>query len=152
MNQANLLRIREAVKTDAMGLDWPKMTDDELAASMNAATVSRRRLVPLWEIHKLAIEAGFLLAVEDAAESHAMPAAKAAARIARRYMDNPRFDNLDVTLPATTAMLDALVAGKVLSTEQREAIVALAVESVSFTESLGLGQVLPGHVTKARAL
>ena len=50
MNQANLLRIREDVETDVMGLDWPKMTDDELAASMNAATLSRRRLAPRFAI------------------------------------------------------------------------------------------------------
>ena len=152
MNQADFRKLRDAVKADALGLDWPKMTDDELAASINAATVSRRRLVPLWELHRLAIEAGFLLAVESAAESHAKAEVQAAARVALRYMNNPRFDHLDLDLVATETMLDALVAGGVLSAEQKTAIDALANETVPLNVSLGLPPILPGHIQKSRAL
>ena len=152
MNQRDLKTLREAVDADALGLDWRKMEPDALAKSIATATVSRRRLVPLWEIHKLAIESGFLLAVESAAESHAKPEVQAAARVALRYMNNPRFDNLDTRLPATVAMLDALVAGGVLSADQRALINALADETVPLHVSLGLPPILPGHILKARAL
>jgi hypothetical protein len=152
MNQADLKRLRDAIDADALGLGWQKMEPDVLAESLAAATVRRRRLVPIWEIQKLAIESGFLLAVESAAESHAVAEVQTAARVAVRYMNNPRFDNLDLDLVATETMLDALVTGGVLTAKQKAAIDALADVQVPFSEALGLGPILPGHVTKARAL
>jgi hypothetical protein len=152
MNQADLKTLREAIDADALGLGWPAMPADALAASIAAAQASRRRLVPLWELFKLAIESGFLLAIESAAESHAKPEVQAAARVTVRYMNNPRFDNLDVELPTTVAMLDVLVAGGVITADNRAAINALANVAVPLPASLGFGPILPGHILKARAL
>jgi len=152
MNQADLKKLREAIDADALKLGWAKMEPEALAKSLAGATVRRRRLVPIWELYKLAIESGFLLPVEDAAESHAVAEVQAAARVAVRYMNNLRFDNLDLDLVATETMLDALVAGGVLSAKQKAAIDALADVEVPLAETLGLGQLLPGHIQKARAL
>ena len=49
-------------------------------------------------------------------------------------------------------MLDALVAGGVLTADQRRAINALADVTVPLHVSLGLPPILPGHILKARAL
>ena len=129
------------------------MEPDALAKSIATATVSRRRLVPLWEIHKLAIESGFLLAVESAAESHAKPEVQAAARVALRYMNNPRFDNLDIELPTTVAMLDVLVAGGVLTADNAGRHQRLGRrDGAPATCRSACGPILPGHILKARAL
>jgi len=153
MNQAELKRLREAIDADALGLGWPAMDDAAVAESMNAQSVKSRRAVPLAELYRLAIESGFLLAVESAASAHAVAEVQQAAKLAVHYITNPRFDHLDLDLVATETVLDALLQGGVLTAEQKAAIDALADVTVPYVKTLGLtGPILPGHITKARAL
>lgn len=59
---------------------------------------------------------------------------------------------LDLSRPDEALMLNMLVVGGVLTEEEKQSLYALATTTVSRAQADGLGTVLPGHVTKARAL
>jgi len=107
-----------------------------LAAMLNAKT--QPGLVPLWEIKKAAIEAGEWYTIVKAAESHEVPQVKAAAYMARDYIDDRRFANLDLSLLSTQQLLGGLVLGGVMSQGLSEAITALAANRQSIAETLGI--------------
>jgi hypothetical protein len=102
-------------------------TPQEILATLNTPTrpTGGRQLVPIWQVEKLCYENGAYPKIASAAASHADPAVEAAAGTAMDYLSNPRFDNFDLDLPVVEQMLAALVAGGVLSSQERSAIDAL---------------------------
>lgn len=107
-----------------------------LAARLNAKTLPG--LVPLWEIKKAAIEAGEWYSIVVAADSHEVPQVKAAAYMAKDYIDDRRFTNLDLSLPSTQQMLGGLVQGGVMSQGLVDTITGLAANRASIADSLGV--------------
>ena len=152
MNATTKRHLREAIDADPLGLGWPTMTDEEVAQSMNLAETTQSRLVPLWKVQKHAIENNYWLAIETAAASHTNPGVQMAAKIAQHYLGNPRFEHLDMSLPTTATMLELLVTGEVITTDQRDALLAMATITVPYLSTLGLDRIGPGHIAKTRAL
>lgn len=103
-------------------------TPEEILAMLNAATrtTGTRQLVPIWQVEKLCYENGTYVKIVTAAASHENPTVKTAAAMALAYLSNPRFDHLDLDLDAVQQMLTALVAGGVLSGDERSALEVLA--------------------------
>lgn len=125
--------------------------DQAVADSLNAAKSGRRALVPLWKVKKHAIENGYWPLVKAAAYSHASATVQGAAISALDYIDDQRFTNLDFDLASTTGMLTALVAGGVMTADQKTSVEALAtVADLTRAEEIGLPYVTAYDVGTVR--
>lgn len=92
-----------------------------------------------------------IVKIREAAASHQSEAIQALA-IAADLMISRDATGLDLNLTDRMAMLDALVAGGVLSAADKTDLIAKATETISRAEELGLGSVQAGTVEQARAL
>lgn len=135
---------------DPLQRGYAAMSHDEAAASMNAVDIPVRKLVPLWNVKKTAIESGCWLTIKAAAVSHVSPGVQGAATVALDYINDQRFENLDMDLTSTQEMLGALVAGGVLTQAQADTLDALADDLTSRAIQLGIGTVGAGHIDSAR--
>jgi len=147
----NYDKLTAEIKNDPAGRGYSAMSHEEAAASVNARDIPVRKLVPLWNVKKTAIETNCWLAIKAAAAAHAVPEVQGAAAVAVDYIDDQRFENLDMDLPSTQAMLGALVAGGVLTQDQADTLDALADDLTSRAIQLELSTVGPHHVEYARA-
>lgn len=138
------------LQNDPAGLGYATMTDAEVATAINATTQAARQLVPLWQIKKAAIESNLWLAIKNAAASHADAQVQGVANVTLDYISDSRFENLDMDLASTQAMLGALVAGGVVTQDFVDALDAMADTTTSRANVLGLGTVSDGHVKSAR--
>ena len=138
------------LQDDPASLGYSTMTDAEVATAINGATQAARKLVPLWEVKKAAIENGFWLAIKTAAASHADEQVKGVANIVLDYVGDSRFENIDMDLTSTQTMLGALVAGSVITQDFSDLLNGLANTTTSRAAILGLSQVSDGHIKSAR--
>lgn len=92
-----------------------------------------------------------IVKIREAAASHQVEAIKALA-IAADLMISRDATGLDLNLPDRVAMLDALVAGGVLSASDKTSLTAKATETISRAEELGLGSVRAGTIEQARMI
>lgn len=128
------------------------MTDLEAVNKLNTKDVPARQLVPLWMVKKHAIENGYWIAIKAAATSHESPTVQAAATLTLDYVEDKRFDNLDLDLSSTQSLLAALVSGGVITQTNADELDAMADTFISKADELGLGVVGDGHVLSAREL
>lgn len=139
------------LRDDPTAVGYSGMTDTEAADSLNAETIATRSLVPLWEVKKACVEEGVWLAIQQAAESHSNAQVQAAANAAVAYIDDRRFENLDMGLASTQAMIGALVSGEVITQANQATLDALADGVTSRAAQLGLDTVTAHHIEVARA-
>jgi len=118
------MTLREELQTEAYAGKPP----GEMLAAVNANAVptGQRQVVPLWKIKKLCVETGVWLAMKAAAsQTDSIPLAQVAA-LAIEYINDSRFENLDLDLASTQQMLGALTQAAVISTSQAADIDAMA--------------------------
>lgn len=113
--------LRHEIQDDPAGRGYAAMSPADKLATFRARTIPKRQLVPLWQIKKRALEQGYWLAIKKARTSHASEAVRDAAEAFWDYYEDPRFENLDMDLEATEAILSALVAGLVLGPDPESA-------------------------------
>jgi len=136
--------------------DLPFDSDSQIASDqMNAENVDR--LVPLLSTGLLAWSAGSsagdrprIIKIKEAAASHTSEVAQAIA-IAADIMILRENTVLDLNLPDRVAMVDALVAGEVLSVADKTSLYELATETISYAKFNNFSFIYPGHVQQARA-
>jgi len=134
----------------------PFDSDSQIASDqMNAENVDR--LVPLLSTGLLAWSAGSsagdrprIIKIKEAAASHTSEVAQAIA-IAADIMILRENTVLDLNLPDRVAMVDALVAGEVLSVADKTSLYELATETISYAKFNNFSFIYPGHVQQARA-
>jgi len=136
--------------------EWSALTDAQVADELNAQTVTRsipggawvrvRTLYgsPDWTPTEVETLVGKLTA---AAESNPV-----VARVLDWIQQVGDGTGIDVACEPTRVQIAALQAGGVLSETEAGKLLAMGQETVSPAQAAGLGQVLTGHVTKARAL
>ncbi len=150
--------LKKEIETDPLGRGYSAMTPEQLAADLN--THYRQRLVPLSSAELLAWAAGGAddtkgrkcryERIEDAASQHAKSAIRGIAKAAIKLIER---DNtvLDLNLDDRKAMVAALVAAGVLTTEEENELHAKATQPISRAEELGLPAVFPAHVRRIRS-
>ena len=153
-------RRRSEFVADPAAIGYAGMTDAEAAAAANALTQTRTRLIPSRELLKWVALQGRHTRLEIAAEAALPPdtdpgyadavGLRSACRTALIMveLDDGR---LDVEDPEIMGLLDTLVAAGVWTQADRDSLEALAQETTSRAAIRGLGEVLPGHVFKARS-
>jgi len=152
------MSLREEILNDPLGRGYADMTDAEIADSLN--TKDRDRIVPLSSAALLAWSGGGAdddnniasryERIETAATEHASGAVRGACKAAIRLIDRDSTE-LDLSLPDRAAMVDALVAGGVLTADEKDGLYAMATQQISRAEELGLGTVYAADVTGAKA-
>ena len=110
-----------------------------IVAALTAKTLPGK--VPLWEIKKAACEAGEWPVLVAAAQSHENAQVRGAALTAVSYIDDRRFENLDLSLTSTQTLLGALQQGGVLSEGLIGTITALSANRASLADQMQLGDV-----------
>ena len=134
----------------------PYSSDAAVAADQINA-VNRSRLVPIsssellaWSGQASALDRPRNLKI---AEGKANPVeAIAAICVVAESTINRDGTSLDLNLSDRAAMLEALVAGGVLSDADKSSLYDIATEAISRATELGLGNIRPGTVEQARAL
>lgn len=130
---------------------------DSSVAAEELNAVNRTRLVPIPATELIAwASAGNSgqdppsIKLQDYLANDTNPAAfRGLAWGALAMLSNPSA-SLDLRRADRQAMLEGLVAGGVLSNEDKVSIESLATESVSRAEELGLGEVRPGTIQQVR--
>ena len=138
--------------SDPVGMGYASMTDAQVSAAIAANTRPTRQLVPLWLIKRRLIETGAWLAIVQYANEGENAQVRAAAALTCIYVDDTRFENLDLDLPATQAMLGALQLAGLITAEMASEIDTLADAWTTRAAQLGLPNVAPGHVQSARKM
>lgn len=142
-------RLVAEIRDDPAGIGYTALSDQHAADAINAVTQLARQLVPLWQIKKRLVETGALLAIQTAAATESP--IQAAAKLTIEYIDDRRFENLDMDLASTKAMVGALVAGGVVSADLAAELDGMATTATSRAAILGLGVVGDGHILSARS-
>ena len=129
------------------------MSDQQIADTVNAKTVSVRRPVPTWLVRQTAIEGGYWPLLVEARES-TTPAVRALAITVLAWVDDQSgtIQSVDMDRPAVVGMRAALVQAGICSQAEAAALSALADASIPWTESVGLGEVGVGLIQNARRL
>lgn len=161
----NLATLKAELDDDPLGVGYAAMLreqdeatlvpdDEEIAESLNAKT--RNGYKPLGSLALLAWGAanGRLAKINDAATKSgdytAIGTAPRSVAMAADRMLARADTELDLANPHHAALVQALVLAKVLTTEDKVELMAMASTRISRGEELGLGHVTPSDVANAR--
>lgn len=139
-------RLRDELMADPLGRGYGSMSPDQAAASLmteNRTVIEATQVGALGIMRELGPAAG--AAVLDALE-----AASASDSRLRWVMRELSTVGIDLGHPVTRATIQELAAAGVLTPSQLDALLSVAVRTVSRAEELGLGEVRPGDVDTAR--
>ena len=140
--------IRNELTADPLGIGYSGMTHSEAAAALN--TANRTRVAETYANAKTIL--AHLGSTAGSAFLDGLEAAASSNRAVYWVLSFIKSDGgVNVGDPETRAALDALAAGGVLETASVTAVKALAEQTVSRGEELGIGPVYAGEVEAARA-
>ena len=140
------------LRDDPAGIGYASMNDQERMVAYYAENQQARQLVPLWQLKKFLVETGLLLALQQAATSHESVDVRAAAALTLVYIDDPRFNNLDMDLQSTKTLIGGLVLGGVVTAEVAALIDAMADTVTSRAKILGCTNAADGHFSSAKKI
>ena len=141
--------LKAEIQNDPQQVGYAEMDENAIMTSLNANTVAKRVLVPLWKIKKHAIENGYWVALRAAAADTESPL-NTVATLTVDYISDERFDNLDMDLTSTQTLLGGLVAGGILTQAQADELDAMGDTFESRATELGLPTVNLGHLEIVR--
>jgi len=146
--------LKDEVTNDPLGRSYSGMTDEVLTASLNA--VDRTRTVPInsatilkWAATSSSGQDPRILKLE-AGELSATKSIEAISKVALIVIKRGDVD-FDLNKTDVKDLVDALVSGGVLSTQDRTALESKATENISRAKELGLPIVRPGEIQQVRA-
>lgn len=142
--------LADEIEADSLGRGYARMTDAEVAASLNAPDVTVQRDIPLPTVYLWGVATSGLSDVRAAAESHSSATVRGLCAAALGMLSLPSATVLSVTNPEVSGMLSTLVAAGVLTAEKRDNLLLRGQSSASRADQLGLGAVMPGDVMMAR--
>ena len=146
----NLAALKAEIELEA----YDGLSDQAIADLVNAKTVTRNRLVETWEVKKHAIENGYWAAIVIACDvSDVVPVqVRGLAISARDWIDDSagKIKSLDMSLASTQTLIGGLVAAALATQLQANSLLALGSETVSWVDSVGIGEVGPGFIHSAR--
>jgi hypothetical protein len=127
------------------------MNDAAVAVDINTAYRTKKEPISSAELLAWSASDSRLQNIKNAAENGATDDLKSLAQAAYLIVTRDG-TTLDLNLADRVAMLDALVAASVLTSDDRTSLDALATVSISRAAELKIGQVRAGTVQQARSL
>lgn len=147
------MSLPQELSTDPLTRGYAGMTDAQAAASLNTADRTVYRPVDAAGLNAWAAGGAMMRIRRAILQESADPAVHSDAVLsvcwaAWRMLDR---DTSEYDHASHEGMIDALVAAGVLLASDKTALVAMAAQTVSRAEELGLNRVTAAAVTKARA-
>jgi hypothetical protein len=128
---------------------YASMSDQAAADAINAKTVAVRKPVELWMVVEHSSRNGYRAKLELARTNGNHPCQETAINILE-YINSPRLQTVDMDLPSTRGMVQALVQCQFATQTMADELLALADQTIKWTESVGLPVATPGAVRTAR--
>ena len=134
-----------ALKTELALPAYAEMTDSEAAESINAPVIASHKKVDYSDV------ASYLMLVEKY-----LTISESTSASGKSFMlAMTTFNSFDLRKPgvetAVVNLLDALIVDGLITASDKAAILALADDTISRAQELGLGDVTVGDIIKARA-
>lgn len=145
--------LADELADDPAKVGYGGMSDAEAAGAINAPSQTVVRGVPMTDVLRWAVSSGALLAVQSAAAGQGAgtdPVARTLATGALMMINLGTGTDLGIDDAEVAGMLTAMVAKGVLTSGQRDALLARGAHEVSRADVLDLGDVSPGDVGLAR--
>lgn len=147
----NWQALKSELTADPLGRGYAGMSDEQAAAALNTRNRAKTCPIPSQELLAWAGANNRRRKLLLAAADTSLPAdLRNICEVALLMLQRDQVE-LDTNKSDRTAMLNALVAGGVLTTADRDALFALATKQVSRLDELGLPEVHAGDVAYARS-
>jgi hypothetical protein len=128
---------------------YASMSDQAAADAINAKTVAIRKPVDLWMVEEHASRKGYRAKLERASKTEGHPCQEVALNILA-YINSARLNTVDMDLADTQLMIGAMVQCQFATQAMADELLALADQTIKWTESVGLPEAGVGLVRNAR--
>jgi hypothetical protein len=139
----------QALLDELRKLEYASLSDQDAADRINAKTVTIRKPVELWEVEEHASRKGYRAKLEKAASHDDHPCQEIALNILA-YINSARLNTVDMDLPDTQLMVEAMVQCQFATQAMADELLALANQTVRWVDHVGIGLVGRGGVFNAR--
>jgi hypothetical protein len=129
--------------------EYASMSDQAAADAINAKTVTIRKPVELWMVEEHASRKGYRAKLERASKTEGHPCQEVALNILA-YINSARLNTVDMDLADTQLMIGAMVQCNFATQLMADELLALADQTIKWTESVGLGSVDNREVARLR--
>jgi len=129
--------------------EYASMSDQAAADAINAKTVAIRKPVELWQVEEHASRKGYRAKLERASKTEGHPCQEVALNILA-YINSARLNTVDMDLADTQLMIGAMVQCNFATQAMADELLALADQTIKWTESVGLPEIGVGLVQNAR--
>jgi len=143
MNQALIDELSE--------FKYTSLSDQEAADAINAKTLTVRKPVDLWMVVEHSSRNGYRAKLELARTNGNHPCQETAINILE-YINSPRLQTVDMDLPATRGMVQALVQCQFATQLMADELLALADQTIRWVDHNGIGTLGVGLVRNARKM
>jgi hypothetical protein len=129
--------------------EYASLSDQAAADAINAKTVAVRKPVELWRVEEHASRKGYRAKLERASKTEGHPCQEVALNILA-YINSARLNTVDMDLADTQLMIGAMVQCQFATQAMADELLALADQTIKWTESEGLPEAGVGLVRNAR--
>jgi hypothetical protein len=129
--------------------EYASLSDQAAADAINAKTVTVRKPVELWQVEEHASRKGYRAKLERASKTEGHPCQEVALNILA-YINSARLNTVDMDLADTQLMIGAMVQCQFATQAMADELLALADQTIKWTESVGLPEIGVGLVRNAR--
>ena len=129
--------------------EYASMSDQAAADAINAKTVTIRKPVDLWMVVEHSSRNGYRAKLELARTNGNHPCQETAINILE-YINSPRLQTVDMDLPSTRGMVQAMVQCQFATQSMADELLALADQTVRWVDHNGIGTLGVGLVQNAR--
>jgi hypothetical protein len=129
--------------------EYASLSDQAAADAINAKTVAIRKPVELWMVVEHSSRNGYRAKLELARTNGNHPCQETAINILE-YINSPRLQTVDMDLPSTRGMVQALVQCQFATQAMADELLALADQTVRWVDHNGIGTLGVGLVRNAR--
>jgi hypothetical protein len=131
--------------------EYSSLSDQAAADAINAKTVAIRKPVELWQVEEHASRKGYRAKLERASKTEGHPCQEIALNILA-YINSARLNTVDMDLVDTQLMIGAMVQCQFATQSMADELLALADQTIKWTESVGLPEIGVGLVRNARKM
>jgi hypothetical protein len=129
--------------------EYASMSDQAAADLINSKMVAIRKPVELWQVEEHASRKGYRAKLERASKTEGHPCQEVALNILA-YINSARLNTVDMDLADTRLMIGAMVQCNFATQTMADELLALADQTIKWTESVGLPEIGVGLVQNAR--
>ena len=129
--------------------EYATLSDQAAADAINAKTVTIRKPVDLWMVVEHSSRNGYRAKLELARTNGNHPCQETAINILE-YINSPRLQTVDMDLPSTRGMVQAMVQCQFATQAMADELLALADQTVRWVDHNGIGTLGVGLVQNAR--